>query len=200
MLHLRLLNALHARLFRWGWGWRFGSFGAATSVVRPIGIEGAENIYLGRAVYVAPQSYLAARPLTGAADCRLEIRDGCSIGRFNHIYATRRVVMHERVLTANGVYISDNLHSYQDIGVAIMDQPIRQIGDVEIGAGSWLGHNACVLGVRIGRQCVVAANAVVTRDVPDFCVVAGAPAVIIKRFDSATGDWRPTSPDGEFRP
>lgn len=198
MLAFRIKNAVGARLFRALMGWRFARFGRATSVVAPLGIEGPENIHLGSSVYVAAHSYLAARPLTGVADCRLEIGDGCSLGRFNHIYATRRVVLQPRVLTANGVYISDNLHDYRNPDVAIVDQPIRQIGDVEIGEGSWLGHNACVLGVRVGRHCVVGANAVVTRDVPDHCVVVGAPAVIIRRLDPASGRWRKTDPGGNF--
>jgi acetyltransferase-like isoleucine patch superfamily enzyme len=80
----------------------------------------------------------------------------------------------------------------------IMHQPILQKGVVEIGEGSWLGHNACVIGARIGRHCVVGANAVVTRDVPDFCVLVGAPAIIIKRLDIDTGIWKPTHTDGTF--
>ena len=102
------------------------------------------------------------------------------------------------VLTANGVYISDNLHGYQDVTTPILRQPIRQNGMVEIGDGSWIGHNACILGVRIGRHCVVGANAVVTRDLPDYSVAVGAPAVIIRRYDADTGTWRATQPDGSF--
>lgn len=198
MLHMRIANALYARAFALLFRSRFGRFGARTRIVFPVAVEGPENIVLGDGVYVAAHSCLAARPLTGAAQCRLEIGDGCSIGRFNHIYATQRVVLGKHVLTANGVYISDNLHDYRDPLRPVLQQPIVQNGVVDIGEGSWLGHNACILGVRIGRNCVVGANAVVTRDVPDFCVVAGAPAVIIKRFDADSQQWRRTHPDGTF--
>lgn len=193
--HLRLANAVRARLFRILFARRFAAFGRKTLVVAPIAIEGAERIHLGANVYVAAQTCLAARP-HGGEDCRLEIGDGCRIGRFNHIYATRRVVLGEGVLTANGVYISDNAHTFRDIGRPVVDQPIEQLQDVEIGKGSWLGHNACIIGVTIGQGCVVGANAVVTRNLPDFCVAVGAPARIIRRYDVVSGEWRRTEPDG----
>jgi acetyltransferase-like isoleucine patch superfamily enzyme len=198
MLHMRIANTLYAQAFALLFRGRFKRFGSRTRIVFPVGIEGPENIVLGDGVYVASHSCLAARPLTGAAQCGLEIGDGCSIGRFNHIYATQRVVLGKHVLTANGVYISDNLHDYRDPLRPVLQQPIVQNGVVDIGEGSWLGHNACILGARIGRNCVVGANAVVTQDVPDFCVVVGAPAVIIKRFDANSGQWRRTHPDGTF--
>ena len=196
--HIRLANAVYARLFRLVYGSRFRAFGKGTSVVFPAGIEAPGNIVLGDRVYVGHQSYLAAVPLTGSQNCLLQIGEGSSIGRFNHIFATRRVVLGAHVLTANGVYISDNLHGYQDVTTPILQQPIRQNGIVEIGDGSWIGHNACILGVRIGRHCVVGANAVVTRDLPDYSVAVGAPAIIIRRYDTDNGTWRATQPDGSF--
>lgn len=198
MLHMRLLNALYARVFAILFSRRFGRFGRRTSIVFPVAIEGPKNIYLGEDVYVASLSCLAAQPLTNATSCVLEIGNGCRIGRFNHIYATQRVVLGDCVLTANGVYISDNLHDYRNIDLPVMQQAVVQNSVVEIGKGSWLGHNACILGARIGRHCVIGANAVVTHDVPDYCVVAGAPAVIIRRLDTTSGEWRRTEPDGRF--
>lgn len=198
MLHMRIANAVRARLFRVLHGRRFGRFGRGTLVVAPIAVEGAERIHLGSQVYVAHQTCLAASPHTGSVECRLEIGDGSRIGRFNHIYATRRVVLGSKVLTANNVYISDNLHGYRDPDTAVLDQPVEQLGDVEIGDGTWLGHNVCVVGARIGRQCVVGANAVVTRDLPDYSIAVGAPAVIIRRYDVESNAWRRTSADGAF--
>jgi len=196
--HTRLGNALRARLFRLIFARRFASWGPGSLVVAPLAVEGAENIALGRGVYVAAMATLAARPLTGG-DARLEIGDGCKLGRLNHIYATRRVVLEARVLTAGGVYISDNNHEFRDPALAVMDQPIRQMAETVIGEGSWLGHNACVIGATVGRHCVIGANAVVTRDVPDFSVVVGAPGRVVRRYDPATGQWRPTEGDGRFK-
>lgn len=196
--HIRIANAVRARLFAMLFGRQFGRFGHRTMIVAPVAIEGAARIHLGDDVYVAAKSCLAATPHSGSATCRLEIGDGSRIGRFNHIYATRSVRLGRKVLTANNVYISDNVHGYGDPNVAVMDQPVEQLRDVEIGDGSWLGHNVCVIGATIGRHCVVGANAVVTRDLPDYCIAVGAPATIIRRYDQASGEWRRTQPDGSF--
>lgn len=198
MPHLRFANALRARLFRAFWKHRFGAWGAGSLILAPVAIEGEARIHLGHGVLVAAGTCLAANPLTGHADCTLTIGDGCRIGRFNHIYATRQVVLGNRVLTANGVYISDNLHGYQKPDMAILDQPIVQRACVRIGDGSWIGQNASILGASVGRNCVVGANAVVTRDIPDLSVAVGAPAVVIRRYDPQTAVWRPTTPDGAF--
>jgi acetyltransferase-like isoleucine patch superfamily enzyme len=61
----------------------------------------------------------------------------------------------------------------------IRDQPVRSRG-ILIGRDVWIGANACVTdGVRIGDHAVVAMGAVVTRDVPDWAIVAGVPAVVM---------------------
>ncbi|WP_289818532.1 DapH/DapD/GlmU-related protein, partial [uncultured Duncaniella sp.] len=70
---------------------------------------------------------------------------------------------------------------------------------VRIGEGSWLGVGVSVLGANIGRHCVIGANAVVTKDIPDYCVAAGIPARIIKRYDFDSREWRKTTPDGHFK-
>jgi acetyltransferase-like isoleucine patch superfamily enzyme len=76
----------------------------------------------------------------------------------------------------------------------------RQLTDVVLGEGSWIGENACMVGCRIGRHAVIGANGVVTRDIPDYCVAAGIPAVPIRRWCPQRRDWLRTGPDAEFRP
>lgn len=194
-----LRDALHVRLVRLLLCWRFKSFGTGVRILSPLDLIGPENISIGNDVYVGHQTTLAATPLTHNRPALLTIGEGTHIGSFNHIYCTRRITLGKDVLTANGVYISDNLHEYTDSRTTIIRQPIRQIGDVEIGDGAWLGHSCCIIGARVGRHSVVGANAVVTRDIPDYAVAVGMPAVIIKRFDEATQNWRLTHPDGSFR-
>ena len=71
-----------------------------------------------------------------------------------------------------------------------MHQPIKHIGDVEIGDGSWLGENVCILGASIGRNCIIGSNSVVTKDIPDYCIAIGSPAKIIKRYNLKTKEWQ----------
>ena len=134
-------------------------------------------------------TWLASMPLTGIKSPRLEIKDGCSLGHFNHVYATQEIIIEENVLTADKVYISDNLHSYQNINIPIKSQSILQNGKVRIGSGSWIGENACILGVIIGKQCVIGANSVVTKDIPDYSVAVGIPAKVIKKYNFETQQW-----------
>ena len=128
-------------------------------------------------------------PLTGCSDSRLVFEDGCVIGHFNHIYATKSIVLHKNVLTADRVYISDNMHGYEDVKIPIMYQPIMQNGTVEIGEGTWLGENVCVLGVKIGKHCVIGANSVVTHDIPDYSVAVGVPAKVIRQYNPCSQKW-----------
>ena len=198
MFYMRAKRELAARVFRLFFAGQFGRFGMGTRIIAPVALEGPRRIFLGDHVYVAAMTCLAAMPHTGATECRLEIGDGTQIGRFNHIYATSRITIGQRVLTGNNVYISDNLHAFRDVSRAILDQPVRQVGAVTIGDGAWLGQNVCVIGATVGRNCVVGANSVVTSDIPDFCVAVGAPARIIRRFDQAACTWRDTDSVGNF--
>lgn len=62
--------------------------------------------------------------------------------------------------------------------------------EIRIGAGAWVGTHVAIIGaVHIGRNCVIGANSVVTQDVPDYCVAAGIPARVIKRYNQQTNCW-----------
>ena len=70
-----------------------------------------------------------------------------------------------------------------------MFQGVTQKRDVVIGNGSWIGEHVCIIGASIGRHCVIGANSVVTRDIPDYSVAVGSPAVIIKKYDFNLNKW-----------
>lgn len=207
--YLNILNRIHnltvrgvyfvtRRLSSIWWRLLFQSFGHKSQLVSPLSLDGKENISIGNRVYIGYKTWLTALPLTGEKSCLLELQDGVTIGHFNHICATQKIILEKNVLTANRVYISDNLHSYSDIHIPIKSQPIIRHGEVVIGEGSWLGENVCVLGAKIGKHCVIGANSVVTKDIPDYCVAVGIPAYIIKRYDFATQNWRKTNSKGDF--
>jgi len=187
-----LRDLVAARIFALIFGRFFRRLGKKAYVIRPLKISGMKHISIGDDVIINFNAWLAAQPLDGGA-CALEIGSGSQIGHFNHIFATKRIKIGAKVLTGDKVYISDNLHRYEDIHCPVLDQGVRQIEPVEIGDGSWIGENAVILGAKIGRHCVVGSNAVVTKDVPDYCVVAGAPAKVIKRYDAVKGTWEKVS-------
>lgn len=169
---------------------QFGSIGWRTYIEKPLRIDCKKNIFLENGVHIASYCWLAAKPKTSEkGKARLIIKEGSAIGDFAHIYATQEIIIDRNVLLANFVYISDNLHGYEDINIPVIQQSIVQKKPVHIGEGSWLGEHVCVIGASIGKQCVIGANSVVTRDIPDYCIAVGSPARIIKKFNLNTQKW-----------
>jgi acetyltransferase-like isoleucine patch superfamily enzyme len=194
----RIKYGLYARFFRLLNSRSFLFFGVKSNIIFPLNITGKKNISIGNNVNIGYKTWLAAVPLTGAEKCELIIGDGTNLGNFNHVYATRSIIIGNNVLTADKVYISDNLHSYEDITLPIMKQSIKQIENVIIGDGTWLGENVCVIGAKIGKNCVIGANSVVTKDIPDYSVAVGAPARVIKRYCVINKKWLLTDNKGVF--
>ena len=177
--------------------YRFGKISFTTRINSPLRIDGAENIYIDGNVFINYKAWLASKPLTGLSS-KLIIKEGSVIGDFSHIYATHNITIEENVLIANFVYISDNIHSFVDINIPIIKQNIQQKNTVNIGAGSWIGEHVCIIGASVGKHCVIGANSVITKDIPDYCVAVGSPAKIIKRYDFDSKLWRKTNSDGSF--
>lgn len=167
----------------------FGSLGKHSYVPVSVRLEKPENIHIGNNVSLGRMSWLAANPLTGCQSCRLTIGDGTYVGNMAHIYCTSKIEIGKKVLFADRVYVADNLHSYNNVNVPVIDQPVRQTKDVFIGDGAWIGENVCIIGSNVGRNSVIGANSVVTRDIPDYCVAVGSPAVIIKRYSIERREW-----------
>ncbi|EOX4283946.1 DapH/DapD/GlmU-related protein [Vibrio cholerae] len=119
----------------------------------------------------------------------MSIGKGTVIGRFAHIVSIDNVTIGERVLIADSVYISDNLHSFDDIEKSVIDQPVSSIGNVKIGDNVWIGEGVSIVGASIGRNSVVGANSVVTRDIPEYSVAVGSPARVIKQYNLETNRW-----------
>jgi acetyltransferase-like isoleucine patch superfamily enzyme len=117
----------------------------------------------------------------------LQIGDRCVIGRGSHIVAHHSIEIGPDVFTGPYVYITDQNHSYADIEVPVGRQwPVNS--SVRIGAGTWLGTGAIVLpGSIIGKNVVVAAGAVVRGKVPDYAVVGGVPAKVLREYVAGAG-------------
>jgi len=166
-----------------------GAIGAGSYIVRPLQLRNPQNIFIGANVRIRDQVWLLTLPEIKGHTPKLKIGDDCAIGHFNHITCVNSVEIGMKVLTADRVHISDHGHVYEDTDVPIIDQPVVSNGPVVIGDGTWIGENASILSCRIGRNCVIGANAVVTKDVPDYSVAVGVPARVVKRFDPETRCW-----------
>lgn len=167
----------------------FNKIGSRTRIFSPLKIEGYERILLGSKIIIGYKTWLACLPLTQNKDCKLVIGEGTCIGNFNHIYCTSEIIIGKKVLTADKVYISDNLHTFESTSIPIMDQPIKQLSNVKIGDGAWIGENVCIIGASVGKQSIIGSNSVVTKNIPDFCLAVGAPAKVIKKYNFDTNSW-----------
>ena len=109
----------------------------------------------------------------------------CTISAFQHVSIGRECVIADRVMLIDF-----------DHGVVEVERPIRLQGiykrDVRVGSNCWIGYGACLLrGVTVGDNCVIGTNTVVTKDVPDNAVVAGAPARVLRMREAPTSlRWR----------
>ncbi|MER7047509.1 MULTISPECIES: acyltransferase [Streptomyces] len=173
---------------------RFRRIGPGTRLAFPQGtVFGEAWIELGDHCVIGEQVTLTAGMMPGldlGAEPILTLGDGVVLGRGSHVIADTRVVIGSDTYCGPHVYITSTNHSYDDPHQPIGRQWPRT-APVEIGPGCWLGTGAVVLpGARLGRNVVVAAGAVVRGEVPDRCVVAGAPARVVRRWDPVDG-WQP---------
>ncbi|BBK75633.1 glycosyltransferase [Clostridium butyricum] len=122
---------------------------------------------------------------------KIIIKDGCQIGSRFSVSVSNRCIIEKNVIIGPNVYIADCEHNYKNVGMPIMNQGITSLkNEVVIGENSWIGINATIIGnVRIGKGCVVGANSYVTRSIPDYSVVGGSPAKILKMYDTVTQEW-----------
>lgn len=115
----------------------------------------------------------------------ITIGKNCWIGLYNHISSTNRIEIGDGFLSGKWVTIVDNDHGYTDYDSLQVPPAKRSIvskGPVIIGKNVWVGDKATILaGVTIGDGAVIAANTVVTKDVPAYSVCAGNPGKIIKQ-------------------
>lgn len=161
----------------------FASFGRETVLQPPIRLHGQDRVSIGSGVFVGRGAWLQTIESEPGRRGTIVIGDDTSMAGNCTISAALSVEIGRAVSFARGVYVADHAHSYSDPSKPILAQGITDIRPVAIGDGAWLGQNAVILpGVRIGQGAVVSANSVVSSDVPDYSVVAGIPARIVRRF------------------
>lgn len=93
------------------------------------------------------------------------------------------------VRLAQNVVLSGLNHNYQDVNLPIFEQGVST-SPIVIEDETWIGANSVIVaGVTIGKHCVVAAGSVVTKNIPDYSVVVGNPARVIKQYNPDTKNW-----------
>jgi acetyltransferase-like isoleucine patch superfamily enzyme len=113
---------------------------------------------------------------------KVKIGDYTFVGKGVEIDVTEMVTIGSHSLLAPGVFITDHNHNVKRYGY--IDTQGCTSKPVCIGEDVWLGANAIVVsGVTIGRGAVIGAGSVVTKDVPEYAIVTGVPAQLLRYRD-----------------
>lgn len=167
----------------------------------------AHRVKLGNSVLIRKDVHFGVYcPNEETGEPMLVIDDDCVIMNSVQISARNRIHIERQVIVSSSVLIMDHNHAFEDVTVPIMEQGITAGGTVRIEQGCWIGHGAAIVcnqgELVLGRNSVVAANALVTKSCPPYSVLVGNPARIATQFDPLKGIWmglpsRASRPDRE---
>jgi acetyltransferase-like isoleucine patch superfamily enzyme len=119
--------------------------------------------------------------ITAPAPARIRIGAGCFLNIGVMVAAVERVEIGDHCMFANGCFVTDGNHRFDDPDRPVPWQGFTTKGPTLIGDNVWCGaHVVITSGVTIGRRSVIGANSVVTRDIPPFSIAAGSPAKVLR--------------------
>jgi acetyltransferase-like isoleucine patch superfamily enzyme len=122
--------------------------------------------------------------LTAPGAARIRIGSGTFLNLGVMVASMNLVEIGDHCMFANGCFISDSSHRFEDPHVPVPWQGFTTKGPTRIGDNVWCGANVVVTtGVTIGERCVIGANSVVTEDIPPCSIAAGAPARILRTIE-----------------
>lgn len=193
----RLINKMHNVWFRLKtlfWYRLFFEHIGKHSVLRnPLFIVNPQCISIGDNVVI--REGLRIEALRGG---RISIGDGSMFEQRCHITSGADLRIGKNVTFLFDVMLTDIDHEFRELDVHIQKQPYI-VHPSAIGNNCFIGSGAKLLaGTILGEQCVVGANSVVRGTFPDRCVIAGAPARIVRRYNPVSEQWEKTDAQGNF--
>lgn len=162
----------------------FRRLGLLSYIGQPLYIYGSKRIDIGSKVRIYPMARIEA-----LKEGAIIIENNVSIGQCLHIISAEEVIIGENSTLSANVFITDVDHEYEASDIHIMNQPLVKSA-TKIGRNCFIGYGAVIrAGTQLGTQCIVGANSVVKGKFPDYCVIAGNPAIIIKQYNKDTQKW-----------
>lgn len=170
----------------------FKKFGKDSVIKFPHRIWNKDCIEIGENVFIVENSFIAvSKEFRGQKFKPLvKIGNNVEIGGNFILGCIKNVVIEDNVIIADRVFISDHIHDFENIKIPIRLQRLKSMGSILIKSGAFIGVNSVILsGVTIGKNSVIGASSVVTKSVPDYAVVAGNPARILRTYNIKKKKW-----------
>jgi len=173
---------------------RFRKIGLITYIGKPLHIYGGKRIIIGNKVRIFPGLRIEVHNKG-----KIVIGDNISIGQNLHLTSSNEELKIGKDTTISGNVLITNMdHDYTEIDVHIQDQKYI-VKTTKIGDNCFIGFGSVIqAGTILGKHCVIGANAVVRGIFPDYSVIAGSPAKILKRYNPAVKEWQRTDKTGKF--
>lgn len=195
---LMLFPRMATKLFSW-WvsaTYPFASVGRNLSIhyTAILNRRMAPAIKIGNSVMIRKDAWINTFDISdGEPGPKIVIDDDCLIGGGDIISAKNRIHIERDVIVGKYVLLQDHNHAFEDLTKPIKEQGLTPGGKIRIERGCWIGHSAAIVcnqgELVIGRNSVIAANALVTRSFPPNSVIVGNPARMARQFDHIKGVW-----------
>ena len=148
--------------------------GAELNCLSTQGMQFGNRVTIGKNAIIRPSNIYGSEIGEG-----LKIGDNSNIGPFAYIGCSGFIEIGNNVMISPRVSIYAENHVFNNTQLLIKDQGVSK-KMVKIEDDCWIASNSVILaGVTIGKGSVIAAGAVITKDVPPFSIMAGVPAIII---------------------
>jgi acetyltransferase-like isoleucine patch superfamily enzyme len=156
-------------------------------------IEGGKYITVGYNSFIGKNAWLGCfdNVLNEQYQPSIQIGNEVSIGKYSCITSINLIKISDGCLISEYFYVSDHTHGFNpSLGIPPLKQKLVSKGPVLIGENCFIGYGVTISpNVVIGKNCVIGSHSVVTKNIPDYSMVAGVPAKVIKKFNFQLNDW-----------
>ena len=137
------------------------------------------RLEIGEHALLEPHVWLTA---PGAA--RIRIGSGTFLNIGAMVAAVELVEIGDHCMLANGCFVSDGSHRFDDRDRPVPWQGFTSKGPTRVGDNVWCGVNVVITsGVEVGERSVIGANSVVTSNIPPYSIAAGSPARVLRTIE-----------------
>lgn len=182
-----LISKIYIKLYTYKFIHRSANIYAKKVHIKPhLSSRGMQHISIGDKCYIGPNCRIEAWDEYNGEkfNPKIEIKADVRINSTCHIGSINRITIGEECLLGSHVTIIDHSHGHNtldELSIHPSDRNLYSKGPINIGARCWICENATILpNVTIGEGTIIGANAVVTSDIPAYCVAVGNPAKVVK--------------------